>query len=92
MGLPVIKMNPDGSIAGGHYLDCVTSNLVDSPFVVLLIRYIEGPEHNARVREGLDEPRELQLFVPLDSSRGLVDALNKAVDALETGERPAQKH
>lgn len=78
-----IRRNPDGSIAGVHYLSCLATSLVDSAFVVLLVRYIEDAEHNARCRAGLDHPREFQMILPLASSRGMIDALTKAADTLE---------
>lgn len=80
-----IRRNPDGSVAGVHYLSCLARSLEDSEFVVLMVRYIEDAEHNARCRAGLDQPREFQMILPLTGTRGMADALRQAADALEAG-------
>ena len=80
----------DGMITLDLVITMQVVPLQHEPYVALRITYATGPSHRARIAEGLDQPRVVQLFVTPEAARLFAETLTVSANRLDGLDRPVK--
>jgi hypothetical protein len=75
---PSVTIDADGTVTAAVFYDCLIRSFTDGRRCVVVLRYLRGPAHKARVEAGEEDPDTLQVIVRIED---LLDLANLMIEA-----------